>query len=310
MRQKRRNAQVAFVDRNTGKVASMDTRKRLSVAVAKIMPVMLATLLVGVLFVPHMAQAAIPGDNVTAMVEMYNGETKSGDFTIGNNGVVFGPQGGTATIKDGFVINNANNDRKGGVSTSSGSAFIARGESSLAFDNVNIVSSGKPLVFNIWANCSINANNTTLNGQNASWGANDPFLLIGGYPQGGAGTLNFTGTCNIFNTTGAIAGGNNNSVINVNSGSTLTIANSNITLQDGIKFVVKEGATLKFEGCTIPDDGIKVVVESGGTWSLLARPTRRPHPPSSCRAARPSNSPTARNLPPSPTLALSSSATT
>lgn len=242
----------------------MDTRKRLSIAVAKIMPVMLATLLVGVLFVPHMAQAAQAPSDVTGVTDLADGATWEKDFTI-SGGPVLGPQGGTATIKDGFVSNNANNNRKGGVSTSSGSAFIARGESSLAFDNVNIVSSGKPLVFNIWANSSINANNTTLSVQNGTWGENDPFLLIGGYPQGGAGTLNFTGTCYIYNITGAIAGGNNNSVINVNSGSTLTIANSNITLQDGIKFVVKEGATLKFEGCTIPDDGIKVVVESGGT---------------------------------------------
>lgn len=78
----------------------------------KILPLLIAVLFAVVLFVPRAVRAAIPGDNVTSMVEMAGGETKSDNFTI-SAGPVFGPQGGTATIKDGFVTNNANNDRKG-----------------------------------------------------------------------------------------------------------------------------------------------------------------------------------------------------
>ena len=129
----------------------------------------------------------IPGATVTSMVDMANGETKSENFTIGNNGVVRGAVSGTATISNATVTNNAVNGSKGGYSSTNGSAFIARGANSFKFENATIKSGANTLVLNIWANSSINASNLTLNGSNNADNGT-PFLMVGGYPNGGAGT--------------------------------------------------------------------------------------------------------------------------
>ena len=213
---------------------------------------------------------AIPGTNVTTEVEMTNGESKEGNFTIGNGGVIFGPYSGTATIENGTVTNNAVNSRRGGYSTTKGSAFIARGNNSLQFNKVTINSGANNLVFNIWDNCSITAEDTTLSGSTNS--SNDvPFLMIGGYPNGSNGTLNFKGTSAISNAKGSIIGGNGGSVINVNSG-TLTLTGSEITLKKGNHFVVKSGATLILDGTTLAaadsSDKPAITVEDGGKLIL------------------------------------------
>lgn len=211
---------------------------------------------------------AIPGSNVTGVVDMSNGETKTGNFTI-TGGPVRGPQGGTATIKDGTITNNASNTAKGGYSSSNGSALIARGANSLSLQNLTINSTTNNLVLNIWANASINADNVTLNGSKNT--SNDtPFLMVGAYPNGGKGTLNFsgnTGNSTISGAKGSVVGGNNNSEINVNSG-TLTITDSSdIKLNNGIKINVNSGATLKLDGDS-KVSGSTMNVKSGGILDI------------------------------------------
>lgn len=213
---------------------------------------------------------AIPDDNVTSEVEMKAGESKDGSFTIGNGGVVLGPKNGMATIKNGTVTNTAKNSRKGGYSSTNGSAFIAQGANSLQFNDVTINSGSNILVFNIWDNSSITAVNTTLSGS-ANSSTDVPFLMIGGYPNGSNGTLNFEGTSAINGAKGSIIGGNGGSVINVNSG-TLTLTGSEITLKKGNHFVVKSGATLILDGTTLAaaDSSAKpaITVEDGGKLIL------------------------------------------
>ena len=189
--------------------------------------------------------AAIPGDNVTSEVEMSAGETKSGNFTIGNNGVILGPKNGTATIRNGTITNNASNNKKGRYDASNGSAFIAQGANSLSFKDVTINSGPNILVFNIWSNASINAENVTLS-RSSNGSIDTPFLMVGGYPNGAPGTLSFNGTCVIDGAIGSVVGGNGNSgvsAINVDSG-TLTIKGSKIKMRDAAKIVVKSGTTL------------------------------------------------------------------
>ena len=213
---------------------------------------------------------AIPDNNVTSEVEMKAGESKEGDFTIGNSGVVLGPYSGTATIKNCIVTNNAKNNKNGKYSTSNGSAFIARGNNSLQFKDVTIKSGVNILVLNIWANCSITAENTTLSGSNNSNNSNNgvPFLMIGGYPNGSSGTLNFEGTSDIVGAKGSIIGGNGSSVINVNDG-TLTINNSEIVLENGIKLIANSGASLIVKGTT-ELTGTKPTIKSGATLDITS----------------------------------------
>lgn len=202
---------------------------------------------------------AVPGNTVTSMVDMWAGESKSGSFAIGNGGVVRGPAGGTASIANGTVTNNASNERKGNYSPSNGSAFIARGANSLRFAGVTINSGKNTLVLNIWKDASIKADGLTLNGS-ANDGNDVPFLMVGEYPNGGAGTLDFSGASSIVGARGSIIGGSNNSTINVNDG-TLTIEGSDIKVMDGIRIVVKSGAVLVIDGSSLKDAWI----DNGGT---------------------------------------------
>ena len=219
---------------------------------------------------------AIPGTNVESEVNMASEEEVSWDrMTIGTGGVILGPNNGTATIKVKDISDKAKNNRKGGLGDiSDGSAFISRGSESLKFDGVIIRSNHTyDLVFNIWANSSITANDTKIEGTNyRKDGVDIPFLMVGGYPNGVKGTLNFTGNSSIERFTNTcIVGGSNNSVINVNSG-TLTIKDSSIALKDGVKFVVKNGATLVLDNTVIDVTGASAVsafvVEDGGTLKL------------------------------------------
>ena len=213
---------------------------------------------------------AVPGDNVTSEVQMNNGESKSGDFTIGTDGVVVGPDSGEATISNCTVTNNAKNDKKGQYSDSNGSAFIARGADSLKFDNTTINSEANTLVFNIWANSSITANSVTLSGS-ANSANTVPFLMVGAYPNGDAGTLTFSGESAINGAKGSIIGGNNNSVININDG-TLKIENADINIRNGIKIIVKNGATLEIKNSKITQSDrtntAGIIVEPGGTLNI------------------------------------------
>lgn len=208
---------------------------------------------------------AIPGDDVTDREDMDAGQTKTGNFTI-TGGPVRGPLSGTATIKDGTITNNASNTAKGGYDSSKGSALIARGANSLSLQNVTINSTTNNLVLNIWANSSINADNVTLNGS-ANTSNDTPFLMVGAYPNGGKGTLNFSGNSTISGAKGSVVGGNNNSEINVNSG-TLTITDSSdIKLNNGIKINVNSGATLKLYGDS-KITGSTINVKSGGILDI------------------------------------------
>ena len=199
---------------------------------------------------------------VTSEVEMSQDETKEGNFTIGKDGVVLGPKNGTATISSGTVTNNAINNRQGGYSSTNGSAFVCQKE--LAFENVKIISGKNTLVLNIWANTAVNATDLTLTGS-ANSSNETPFLMIGGYPEGAAGTLNFSGSSMISGAKGSIVGGNNNSAINVNDG-TLSIIGSDIKMGSGATIVVKSGAALVIDGSTLTD--AKITVEQGGTLEI------------------------------------------
>ena len=206
------------------------------------------------------ALQALPGDNVTNQLEMVPGDSKSGNFEIGNGGYVFGPKSGFATISNGTVINNARNDKKGGVSDSKGSAFLSRTGGTLKFYNVTINSDDNTIPLNIWENATIDAEKLTLNGpKNGS--ENTVFMLIGNYGKAGAGTLNLDGDNTFSEIKGTISGATSGSVINVNSG-TLTVKDSTIKMANNIAFIVKEGATLALENSTLYNS--KVVVESGG----------------------------------------------
>lgn len=146
----------------------------------------------------------IPGNVVTDMVDMNNGEEKTGDFTI-TGGPVRGPQSGTAYIKNGTVTNNADNASKGGVTESTGSAFISRTGGKLSFEGVTINTGKKNLVLNLWANATVDFKDSTIDCSGVEYG-DVPFLLIGAY-NGNNGTLNVSGDSTIQNTQGAIAGG-------------------------------------------------------------------------------------------------------
>lgn len=184
----------------------------------------------------------IPGNVVTGEVNMVNGDTKTGDFTI-TGGPVRGPGTGTGTIENGTVTNNASNSARGGVSGSAGSAFISRTGGTLLLDTEMInTSENKSIVINIWKGATATVKDSTLDGGNVEYG-DLPFLLIGA--TDGAGTLNFQGTNTIQNTKSEIRALHNNSVLNVVDG-TLTITAS--TIKNNSKFEVKSGATLKLSG--------------------------------------------------------------
>ncbi|MBR2682775.1 MAG: hypothetical protein IKE22_05870, partial [Atopobiaceae bacterium] len=205
-------------------------------------------------------------ESVTSEVVMNNGETKSGDFTIDTNGVVMTSNGGTATIRDGVVMNRASNIRKGGIASSRGSALIANNQSTLILDNVEINSGLNNLVLNIWHNGgTVQASNLTLTGSANNDNAT-PFILIGQYGQAGGATLNFTGDSTIREARGSIVGGNNSSAINVQSGA-LAIKGSDIRVKNGIKLNVHNGATLVVDKDShlALDDGSQIVVKSGAT---------------------------------------------
>lgn len=194
---------------------------------------------------PTLTGQAVPGDNVTSQIEMGAGESKSGSFAIGPNGVVLGPKNGTARITNATVANSASNARNGGYTGSNGSALISRGANGLELERTTINSGLNTLVLNIFANSSINAHDLTLNGS-ANDGNDVPFLMIGAYPNGKSGTLSFFGDSTIFGARGSVVGGNGASVVNVAQG-TLTIRDCDIKFGDGIKIVVSAGATLVVE---------------------------------------------------------------
>ena len=211
----------------------------------------------------------IPGDTVTTETTIYDGQTKEGDFTIAGGGYVKGPNNDNtnATFKNGTVTveANAKNDRKGGVSSSDGSAFLIH-KGDLTFDNYTIAPKNKCLTLNLWADTKVNTNGLTIDGSNAKWGENDVFLLVGAYPGGKPAVMNLSGE-NVFKSvTGSIAGGDNNSVINVNAG-TLTIIDSTINVMNGVRIVVKSGAELVIDKSTLKDARIEnsgtVIVKNG-----------------------------------------------
>ena len=208
---------------------------------------------------------AIPGDDVTLMIDMDAGEKKTGNFSI-TGGPVRGPESGTATIEGSTVTNNADNDKKGGIGASTGSAFISRTGGNLLFDGVTINNGTKSLVINIWANASAELRDSTIDCSGVSYGT-VPFLLVGAY-NGVKGTLNVSGDSTILNANAPVAGGSGGSVINVNSG-TLTITNSEILFNNSIKLTVKEGATLKIDGSTYLS-GQKPLIKAGGTLDLTS----------------------------------------
>ena len=193
---------------------------------------------------------------------MASGETKSGSFTISGVGVVRSPGSGTATISDGTVTNNVNNTYMGGVSSSKGSAFIARGANSLSFSNVTINSVANTIPLNIWKNASINANGLTLSGP-ANSSVDTVFMLLGAYDGSGGGSLNFSGTNIMSGITGTIA--SSGGVINI-TGGTLTMANSNIKLASGVSISLESGANLVLDNSTLSGTGI--TVPSGATLTL------------------------------------------
>ena len=91
--------------------------------------------------------------------------------------------------------------------------------------------------------------------------------MVGGYPNGGKGTLNFSGNSTISGAKGSVVGGNNNSEINVNSG-TLTITDSSdLKLNNGIKINVNSGATLKLDGDSKVSGGT-INVKDGGILDI------------------------------------------
>ena len=192
-----------------------------------------------------------------------------GTYADGNlnitKGPVRGPQGSTATIKNYYISNKAANTNGGGFNNV-GSAFLVRGANSIVFDTVTIDSSHKnSAIFNIWQNSSMEAINVIINGTNFG---GEPFLIVGSN-SGMMGTLNFSGTNVIKNMTNtSIRGGNNNSVINVNSG-TLTIENSSFSINNGIKLIVKSGASLIVKGTT-ELSGTKPTIKSGATLDLTS----------------------------------------
>ena len=187
------------------------------------------------------------------------------DITI-STGVILGPTSGSATLRNCTITNDANNSRTGGYSSTNGSALICRAADGLRLDNVTINSSENTLALNIFNDSSISANNLTLNGSaNAS---NDtPFLLVGGYPSGRRGSLNFSGSSSINGAKGSVIG-NGNSEINVTSG-TLTIKDSDIKLNSGVKIIVKSGATLVFDNSTYSQTEKLIVLEDGATLRLI-----------------------------------------
>lgn len=209
------------------------------------------------------APRSVPTENVTSPVDMASGETKSGSFTISGGGVVRSPESGTATISDGTVTNNVNNTFRGGVSSSKGSAFIARGANSLSFSNVTINSVANTIPLNIWKNASINANGLTLSGP-ANSSVDTVFMLLGAYDGTGGGSLNYSGTNTMSGITGTIA--SSGGVININSGGTLTMANSQIKLASGVSISMKSGANLVLDNSTLSGTGI--TVPSGATLTL------------------------------------------
>ncbi len=209
-------------------------------------------------------KGAVPGETVTSRVDMKSGETKTGSFTIGDGGVVFGPQSGTAAIQDGTVTNEASNRFIGGVAGSRGSAFIARTNTnaSLTFNNVTIDSAANTLPINIWKNASINAEGLTLNGP-ANASADTVFMLVGAYPSGGGGSLNYSGTNTMSGIAGTIAGPGG--VINVKSG-TLTVKDSTIKLAESVGISVASGANLVLDGSALSGAGI--TVSNGATMTV------------------------------------------
>ena len=208
---------------------------------------------------------AIPRDDVTLMIDMDAGEKKTGNFSI-TGGPVRGPESGTATIEGSTVTNNADNDKKGGIGASTGSAFISRTGGNLLFDGVTINNGTKSLVINIWANASAELKDSTIDCSGVSYGT-VPFLLVGAY-NGVKGTLNVSGDSTILNANAPVAGGSGGSVINVNGG-TFTITDSTITFNNNIKLTVKDGATLKVDGNTWLQ-GQKPVIKAGGTLDLTS----------------------------------------
>ena len=208
------------------------------------------------------ALRSVPTENVTSPVDMASGETKSGSFTISGGGVVRSPESGTATISDGTVTNNVNNTFRGGVSSSKGSAFIARGANSLSFSNVTINSVANTIPLNIWKNASINANGLTLSGP-ANSSVDTVFMLLGAYDGTGGGSLNYSGTNTMSGITGTIA--SSGGVINI-TGGTLTMANSNIKLASGVSISLESGANLVLDNSTLSGTGI--TVPSGATLTL------------------------------------------
>lgn len=209
------------------------------------------------------APRSVPTENVTSPVDMASGETKSGSFTISGGGVVRSPESGTATISDGTVTNNVNNSFRGGVSSSKGSAFIARGANSLSFSNVTINSVANTIPLNIWKNASINANGLTISGP-ANSSVDTVFMLLGAYDGTGGGSLNYSGTNTMSGITGTIA--SSGGVININSGGTLTMANSQIKLASGVSISLESGANLVLDNSTLSGTGI--TVPSGATLTL------------------------------------------
>jgi|GEM_PF-7113062 len=203
-------------------------------------------------------------DMVTGELNLTAGSEYAGGRTEITGGPVRGPLNGTASIRNYTFSNKAANTYGGGANAS-GSAFISRGANSLVFENVTINSKHMDsLVFNIWANSSISAQSVAIDGRDF---LGKPFLLIGAYPNGRAGTLDLSGTNAINDMTNTrVCGGSSNSVMNVNSGS-LTIKNSSFSFDDGVRLIVKSGASLIVKGTT-ELSGTKPTIQSGAILDL------------------------------------------
>lgn len=81
-------------------------------------------------------------------------------------------------------------------------------------------------------------------------------MLLGAYDGTGGGSLNYSGTNTMSGITGTIA--SSGGVININSGGTLTMANSQIKLASGVSISLESGANLVLDNSTLSGTGITV----------------------------------------------------